>query len=141
MHSPRELAENGHAARQRWEKIRETNGRLSHLEGQRTHQNLQFHVGKPRVMFHSKAHLEQMIKDLIQEAERWDLEPKPASLWWTSTYDSEEMMDLLIDTKTGRHRTPFVFVFKKKKTSRNCLEEGMQMATETWWRDVKCLEE
>ena len=115
MHSPRELAENGHAARQRWEKIRETNGRPFTSGRTKNPPDLQFHVGKPRVMFHSKAHLEQMIKDLIQEAERWDLEPKPASLWWTSTYDSEEMMDLLIDTKTGRHRTPFVFVFQKKK--------------------------
>ena len=31
-------------------------------------------------MSHSKAHLEQMMKDLIEEAERWDREPKPASL-------------------------------------------------------------
>ena len=46
-------------------------------------------------MSHSKAHLEQM-----KEAERWDLE-------WTSTCTSEEKMDLMIDTKTGRHGIPF----------------------------------
>ena len=40
------------------------------------------------VTSHSKANLQQMIKDLIQEAEGWDLEPKPASLWWTSTCES-----------------------------------------------------
>ena len=31
-------------------------------------------------MSHSKTHLEQMMKDLIEEAEGWDSEPKPASL-------------------------------------------------------------
>ena len=31
------------------------------------------------IMSHSKVHLEQMMKELIEEAERWDLEPKPAS--------------------------------------------------------------
>ena len=45
-----------------------------------------------RVMSHSKAHPEQMIKDLIQEAERWVLDPKLASLWWTSIYDSAKKM-------------------------------------------------
>ena len=32
-----------------------------------------------------KKRLEQMLKDLIEEAAKVDLEPKPASLWWTST--------------------------------------------------------
>ena len=39
---------------------------------------------------HSKEHLEQMFKDLIEEAVTVDLEPKPASLWWTITYASEK---------------------------------------------------
>ena len=34
---------------------------------------------------HSKTHQEQVTKDFIEEAEGWDLEPEPASLWWTST--------------------------------------------------------
>ena len=34
-----------------------------------------------RIMSPSKAHLE-MMKGLIEEAERWDLEPKPTSLSW-----------------------------------------------------------
>ena len=42
------------------------------------------------IMSHSNKHLEQMLKDLIEEAAKVDLEPKPASLWWTSTYASEE---------------------------------------------------
>ena len=46
------------------------------------------HPTQLRYMFHPKEHLEQMLKDLIEEAVKVDLEPKPASLWWTSTYDS-----------------------------------------------------
>ena len=45
-----------------------------------------------------KNHLQQMLWDLIREAEKWDLAR------WTSTYDSEEKSDLSIDIKTGRHR-------------------------------------
>ena len=52
------------------------------------------------IISHSKMHLEEMMKDLIEEAERWDWEPKPASLWWTSTYASEK-----ISTRAGQHRT------------------------------------
>ena len=44
--------------------------------------------------------------DLIEEASRWDLVPKPASLWWTSTYELEERSDLSIDTTSGCHRFP-----------------------------------
>ena len=35
------------------------------------------------MMSHSKELLERMMKELIQAAERWDLEPKPVSLWWS----------------------------------------------------------
>ena len=44
-----------------------------------------------------------MLRDLIQEAEKWDLTLKPASLWWKSTYDSEDKTDLSSGTKTGSH--------------------------------------
>ena len=40
------------------------------------------------IMSHTKEHLEQMLKDLIEEAGTVDLEPEPASLFWTSTYAS-----------------------------------------------------
>ena len=65
------------------------------------------------VMSHSKSRLEQMLKDLIQEAKIWDLTPNPASLWWTSTYDSEQKKELMIDTETGSHRIPFEELLKK----------------------------
>ena len=37
------------------------------------------------VLSHSKEHQEQMLKYHIEEAGKMDLEPKPASLLWTST--------------------------------------------------------
>ena len=63
-------------------------------------------------MSHSRTHLEQMLKDLIQEARRQDFEPKPTGLLWISACDSEEKIHLSIETKTGCHRFPFEELFK-----------------------------
>ena len=102
---------------QGWKK--ERMGVVLDLEGKKKSSNLQFHVCRHNccAVSHSKTHLERMMKDLVQEAGRWDVEPKPASLWWTSTYDSEEKNDLSIDTETGRERILFeeMFFFFRKK--------------------------
>ena len=54
-----------------------------------------------------KKHLEQMLKDLIEEAAEMDLEPEPASLWWTSTYASENKEDIILGTSKGSYKLPF----------------------------------
>ena len=65
------------------------------------------------ILSHSKSHIEPMLRVLIEEAVKWDLAPKPASLWWTSTYEPEEKRcDRSIDTKSGRQKFPFVGKFK-----------------------------
>ena len=46
------------------------------------------------------------MRELIEEAERWELETKPASLWWTSTYADEKTEDVMIMTKTGLQKLP-----------------------------------
>ena len=46
----------------------------------------------------SKENLEQMLRDLAEEASRRNLKPELASLWWTSTYDSEEKSDTILGT-------------------------------------------
>ena len=61
------------------------------------------------------------MKDLIEVAERLHLEPKPASLWWTSTYADEKMGDTKIRTRTGLHKFPF-----EKKI--NIWQSGMEDA-------------
>ena len=47
------------------------------------------------IMSHSKVHLEQKFKDLIEEAGKVDQEPKPASLWWTNIFASEGNEDMI----------------------------------------------
>ena len=96
------------------------------------------------IMSHSKTHLEQMMKDLIEEAERWDLEPKPASLWWTSTSASEMMEDITIGTRSGQHRVLknniyeiLGYTFNQAGLTQDCLEDRMHNSKTTWWRDVK----
>ena len=82
---------------QGWKKKRV--GVILDLGGERTHHICSFMwADNYWAMSHSMALLEQMLKDLIQEAGRWDVEPKRARLWWTSTHDSEEKKDLSIDT-------------------------------------------
>ena len=87
-----------------------------------------------RVTHHSRVHLEEMSKD------RWYLEPKPASLWWASTYDSEEKKDLSM-AETGRFRMLFEDLFQGFTSNRQVktqdgLEERMQNANKAWWRDA-----
>ena len=46
------------------------------------------------------------MRELIEEAERWELEPESASLWWTSTFVVEKTEDVMIRTRTGLHKLP-----------------------------------
>ena len=81
-----------------------------------------------------------MLRDLIQEAETWDLVPKPASLRWTSTYDPEEKFDLSIDNKARCHRFTFEEKFKilgcalnRQGKAHEGIEERMQSVNNAWW--------
>ena len=65
------------------------------------------------IMSHSKENLELMLRNLIKEASRRDLLPKLASLWWASTYDSEEKLDMTLGTTAGATSSP------SKRTSRS----------------------
>ena len=47
------------------------------------------------------------MKELIEEAGRWDLESARASLWWSSTYDDEIKEDMAIKTQKGQRIIPF----------------------------------
>ena len=67
-----------------WQKMA---GRILDVEGEGEHQICSFTcTDNFWIMSHSKKHLEQMLKDLIEEAGKVDLEPKPASLWWTKAH-------------------------------------------------------
>ena len=52
------------------------------------------------------------MEELVAEVERWDREPKLASLWWTSTYAKEEKRDTVIETASGKHELLFADEFR-----------------------------
>ena len=95
------------------------------------------------IMSHSQEKLEQMLKDLVEEAEKVDLEPKPASLWWTSTYASEEKEDMILGTSEGCYIFPFEDEFRilgcvmnRQGKSHDAIEETMQSANKAFWKDI-----
>ena len=62
--------------------LRPSCGPLAALEGERAHQICSFMCADNFwIMSPSKENLEQMLRDLLDEASRWDLVPKPVSLW------------------------------------------------------------
>ena len=64
-------------------------GILLDLAGQRAHHISSFMwADNFWITSHSKSILGQMQRDLIEEAEKWDLAPKLASPWWTSTCET-----------------------------------------------------
>ena len=84
-----------------------------------------------------------MLKDLIEKAGKVDLEPKPARLWWTSTYASEGKDDILLGTSKGCYKFLFEDEFKVQgcvmnRHGKTCdaVEERMQSANEALWKDI-----
>ena len=54
---------------------------------------MQLHVGR-QLLDH--APLQKKLRtDAIEKAEKWDLAPKFARLWWTSTNEEEESSEVL----------------------------------------------
>ena len=93
--------------------MRKRSGTLLGIEGEGVHQICSIMWADSFwIMSHSKENLEQMVRDLIEEASRWDLETKPASLWWTSTSDSEEKSDVNLGTTLRCHTFPFEDTFR-----------------------------
>ena len=110
--------------------MRKRSGILVDLEGEGVHQICSFMwADNFRIMSHSKDILEQMIRDLIAEANRWDLVPKLASLWWTST--------------SGCYTFPFEDTFKilgcamnRQGKTHDAIEERMQWANKAFGKDI-----
>ena len=66
--------------------VRKRNNILLDFEGERAHEICSFMwADNFWIMSYSQKNLEQMLRDLIEEASRWDMVPDLASLWWTST--------------------------------------------------------
>ena len=93
------------------------------------------------VLSHSKRNLEQMLRDLIEELETWDLAPDPAMV--DKQYEEEERSEVLVVTNGLMYR----FLFEEKLKILGCamnrqgksldaIEERMQSANKTFWRDI-----
>ena len=53
-----------------------------------------------------------MMEKLIEEAARWDLQPKLASLWWSSTFAERKKEDMVIKTQKVQNKCSFEKSFK-----------------------------
>ena len=58
-------------------------------------------------MSHKKENVERMMKELVEEVERLDMEPEPTSLWRKSIDAREEKQDMVIEPAGGKHILPF----------------------------------
>ena len=68
-------------------------------------------VWKPSIIQYSTG--SRLLGDLIEDGEMWELEPKPARLWWSSTEAEEVKEDRTIKTRKGQCR----YLSKKASTS------------------------
>ena len=124
--------------------IKKRKDTLLDMEGERGNQICSFMwTDSSWIMSHSKENSEQMSRDLVEEASRWDLEPKPASLWWTSTCASEEKNDMISGTLTGCYKFPFEDTFNilgcaMNRWEKTCdvVEERMRSANKAFQKDI-----
>ena len=79
--------------------MRKRSGVLLDLEGEGVQICSSIWADNFWIISHSKENLEH--KQLIEEASKWDIKPKPASLWWTSAYEPEEKVDMILGTTLG----------------------------------------
>ena len=69
-----------------------------------------------------RGHLTQMVKELIEERMDFDMEPKPESLLWTSTFEEEVREDIWKGSGGETWRMPFVEEFEL--LGYRCLPDG-----------------
>ena len=138
--SSQRVAKDGHAVPGRrgenWTKKRM--GISCDFEGERAHQMCSF-VWDDNfwITSHSENYLEQMLHDMIEEAEKWDMAQKSASLWWTSTHELKRNVILQL--------TPSLDVTdslsRKIQDIGMCHESATQSANKAWWKRCEDLQE
>ena len=120
--------------RQKW--VSKRKEVLLDVEREGTHQICSF-------MWADNSWIMQLLKDLIEEAGKVELEPKPASLWWRSTHASEEEEDIILGTSKGCYDFLFEDEFRTlgcamNRQGRTCDAAGerMQSANKACWKDT-----
>ena len=83
-----------------------------------------------------------MVNDIIEELLDLDMEPKPESLWWTSTYKGEDMRTLRVGGRDKVWDLPFcevsdVFGYRFHRDGKGFqgAERRMCKALRSWWGD------
>ena len=64
------------------------------------------------------------MKELNEESNVYDSEPKPASQWWTSTYLGEIEEDMLIHTAKGAHTHCRMLTVSRSGVTSSIKQEG-----------------
>ena len=111
-------------------------GLLLDFKGEKAHQICRFTWAHNFwIVSHSKRNVEQMLRELIEEAEKWRLAPKPESLWWTSTNESDKRSEVLIATNGLMYNFSFDEKLKflgcamnRQEKTLDAIEERMQSA-------------
>ena len=106
-------------------------GILLDFEGEKAHQMCSFMWADTFwIMSHSKRDSEQMQRDLIEEAAKWDMAP-------------EEEFDLSINTKSACHRFSFEekikilgYALNRQEKALDAIEEIMQVANKVFWKNI-----
>ena len=83
-----------------------------------------------------------MVNDIIEELLNLDMEPKPESLWWTSSYEEEDKLTL--QGGGGKDwELPFREVFEvlgyrfqRDGKGTQGVEKTLRKGMGSWWRDT-----
>ena len=73
-----------------------------------------------------------MVNDIIKELLNLDMEPKPESLWWTSSYEEEDKLTLKVGGRGKDWDLPFREVFDVLGTVFNVMGKAHKGSKKGW---------
>ena len=83
------------------------------------------------------------VSTCAEESPSQGLEPKPASLWWSSMHDGEIKEGLKVNAAGVEWSFPFQesymglgHLFHKSVESQECMQERVTKATKAWFTDA-----
>ena len=83
------------------------------------------------------------MNDIIEELLDLDMEPKPESMWWTSTHKHEDMKTFRVGSRGGVWDLPLCgnfdvlgYRFHRHGKGFQGAERTMCKALRSWWRDT-----
>ena len=92
---------------------------------------------------HDREILVHLVNDIIEELLDLDMEPKPESLWWTSSYEEEGQITLKVTGRGKEWDLPFMEVFdvlgyrfQRDGKGTQGVEKTLRKGMGCWWRDA-----